>query len=643
MGLVKTNDNCIGCNKCIGACSAMGANVAVERGRGNVIDVDPERCIACGACIDACQHNAREYADDVERFFEDLKKGVKISVLIAPAFLANYPNDYEKYLGMLKKLGVNRFISVSFGADITTWGYIKYITENHFYGGISQPCPAVVGYIEKYVPELLGKLMPVQSPMMCAAIYVNKYMKVSDKLAFISPCIAKKNEIDDPNNKDYVSYNLTFSHLVNYLKEHPVSGASPYKDEIEYGLGSIYPMPGGLKENVYWLLGEDALVRQMEGEHHMYEYLKRNKDMLKCGRTPYLFVDALNCTSGCLYGPGTESRAKMNEDVFMAIQKIKADSKNSSKKSAWGRNLTPKKRLDMLNKEFAGLDLNDFLRKYTDRSKSCTVRIPSDAELEKIYESLKKDTKEKRSIDCGCCGYKSCYDMAVAIHNGFNHIHNCVHYIKDRAYEEKDKAVELTEEVRRAQDEVREKKLSLAEQIGNNFTSLKDSIGQIEGTSSDNARQMAGISDEMSEVDAFADELKRVLSTIETYLNKLEENNTAVIAISSQTNLLALNASIEAARAGEAGRGFAVVAEEIKKLAEDSKATADDSNENNKDIKQTIEKLIEESGRLSEIVARVNDRAGNLVNSSEQTAMSIGLMKDVADEVESSLKQILED
>ncbi len=271
MGLVKTNDNCIGCNRCIKVCSSMGANVAVERGRGNVIDVDPAKCIACGACLDVCEHNAREYVDDVDRFFEDLRKGTKISVLIAPAFLANYPNEYERYLGMLKKMGVNRFISVSFGADITTWAYIKYITENNYYGSISQPCPAVVGYIERYVPELLPKLMPVQSPMMCAAIYAKKYMQLSDKLAFISPCIAKKNEIDDPNNHGYVSYNLTFSHLVKYLKEHPVSGASPYKDEIEYGLGSIYPMPGGLKENVYWLLGEDAFVRQMEGEHHMYE------------------------------------------------------------------------------------------------------------------------------------------------------------------------------------------------------------------------------------------------------------------------------------------------------------------------------------------------------------------------------------
>lgn len=45
-------------------------------------------------------------------------------------------------------------------------------------------------------PELLPKLFPVQSPMMCAAIYAQKEMGVSDKLAFISPCIAKKAELE---------------------------------------------------------------------------------------------------------------------------------------------------------------------------------------------------------------------------------------------------------------------------------------------------------------------------------------------------------------------------------------------------------------------------------------------------------------
>lgn len=191
--LVRTNDKCVGCNKCISVCSCIGATIANETADGqNIIDVDGDKCIACGACFDACEHNAREYVDDTEEFFEALKRGEKISLLIAPAFLANYPREYESVLGGLKKMGVNRLISISFGADITTWAYLNYVQKNNFTGGISQPCPAVVGYIERYIPEMIPKLFPVQSPMMCGAIYTRKVMGVTDKLAFISPCIAKR-------------------------------------------------------------------------------------------------------------------------------------------------------------------------------------------------------------------------------------------------------------------------------------------------------------------------------------------------------------------------------------------------------------------------------------------------------------------
>ena len=65
-------------------------------------------------------------------------------------------------------------------------------------------------------------------------------------------------------------------------------------------------MPGGLKENVYWFLGESVFIRQIEGEKHMYEYLEKNKNKIAEDKTPYLFIDALNCGQGCLYGTGIE-------------------------------------------------------------------------------------------------------------------------------------------------------------------------------------------------------------------------------------------------------------------------------------------------------------------------------------------------
>ena len=90
LGLVYTNDKCIGCNKCISVCPVATANHAVETPDGRTqIYVDGDACIACGACFDACRHKARSFADDTERFFEDLKKGTKISILVAPAFIAN--------------------------------------------------------------------------------------------------------------------------------------------------------------------------------------------------------------------------------------------------------------------------------------------------------------------------------------------------------------------------------------------------------------------------------------------------------------------------------------------------------------------------------------------------------------------------
>lgn len=642
MQLVFTNDNCIGCNKCIRACSCLGACVAKNENGKTFIEVDPVKCVACGACIDACEHQAREFSDDTERFFADLAKGEKISVLVAPAFKANYPKEYESLLGGLKKLGVNRIISISFGADITTWGYLNYVQQNDFVGGISQPCPAIVRYIEQYLPELLPKLFPVHSPMMCGAIYVKKYMGVTDKLAFISPCIAKKNEIDDPNCGGYVSYNVTFDHLMQYAREHNVSGTLA-SDEIEYGLGSIYPMLGGLKENVYWFLGDDVYIRQVEGEKHVYHYLKEHASDIASGKNKELFIDALNCSAGCLYGTAVEESHAVTDDALYEVHQIQQECKKNSKNSAWSKKLTPEQRLKQLNKQFKKLDLNDFIRHYTDRSETCDHTVPNAKELELIYQDMNKLTQESRCINCTCCGYETCEDMATAIYNGFSYKENCIHYLKDSAESEKAKAMELSSEIQNEKETILLQKETTEEtltRVNELFATLYKTVDSVASGNESTTNETTGISSDIMEVSDFCERLNIAMRQIEALIKELGENNEEVVSIASQTNLLALNASIEAARAGEAGRGFAVVADEINQLAASSKETANKSSESQERVIQSVHKILTETQNLMQIVAGVNDRTQKLVASTEEISASSETIRTTADQVKEELQRL---
>ena len=162
---------------------------------------------------------------------------------------------------------------------------------------------------------------------------------------------------------------------------------------------------------------------------------------------------------------------------------------------------------------------------------------------------------------------------------------------------------------------------------------IADITANVEHTAADlqkshaDARKYADDADRSrDQMHAMVEAMQRISESsmkIENIISELED-------IASQTNLLSLNASIEAARAGEAGKGFAVVADQIRKLAEQSAASAVSTREliegSIHDVEDGNKAVALVSETLDEVIKGINaiaDTSKSLSESSQSQATAM--------------------
>jgi Na+-translocating ferredoxin:NAD+ oxidoreductase RNF subunit RnfB len=612
-------ESCVNCHRCISVCPVK---YCID-GSGETVSVISDRCIGCGQCIDACTHHARFPIDDWKLFLEASGRKERMVAIVAPAAAVQFGADLLRLNGFLASLGVEAFFDVSFGAELTIQSYLDYVREAKPELLISQPCPAVVSYIELYRPELLPFLAPADSPMLHTAKLLRNWWPEYEeaRIVALSPCVAKKREFEETG---LVDFNVTFHSLSKYLESRRIDLSSyperPFASPAAER-AAAFSAPGGLLETLRRDAPELAgRVRKIEGPEVLYEYLSSLDEVRRRGGQPPL-VDCLNCGLGCNGGTGTSLKGSSPDELEAFVKDRVAGLKKLHGTKGEGRMAQRRLRRRLASYQKPGL----YARSYRDRSAQAVLRLPSEEEKSRIFSSMLKES-EADLYNCASCGYNSCEGMAIAIHNGLNKPENCHHYMLQSMRNAQAKSAEMSSELHievqksvSLMKEMAAKVRYLSEQIHEEFAEIGDSslavrqmIAGIGRTSTASVERRQFVEAVLSRSSAQAAELRgsvQVIGELSSAVKAVMDMIGVIDDGAESTNLLAMNAAIEAAHAGASGKGFAVVAGEIRRLAETTGANA-----------QSI------STRLSSMASAINTSAAASRKAAESL---IGIMAEI--------------
>ncbi len=222
--LVRDNNKCILCRRCVAACreqyvGVIGANdrgIDTNIGQAFELSLNNTPCISCGQCTVVCPTGALTERDDTDKIWTALADpSKKVIVQTAPSVRATLgecfgmpigTNVEGKMAAALRRMGFYRVFDTDFGADLTIVEEANELVERIKNGGtlpmITSCSPGWVKFCEFYYPELIKHLSTCKSPQQMTGAVIKTYWAEKNGVdpkdivsVSVMPCTAKKFEI----------------------------------------------------------------------------------------------------------------------------------------------------------------------------------------------------------------------------------------------------------------------------------------------------------------------------------------------------------------------------------------------------------------------------------------------------------------
>ncbi|MBQ6884698.1 MAG: iron hydrogenase small subunit [Clostridia bacterium] len=222
--LVRDNNKCILCRRCVAVCeeqyvSVIGANdrgIDTNIGQAFELSLNNTPCISCGQCTAVCPTGALTEKDDTDKIWAALADPTKtVVVQTAPSVRATLgecfgmpigSNVEGKMVAALRRLGFAKVFDTNFAADLTIVEEANELIDRVKNGGvlpmITSCSPGWVKFCEFYYPDMINHLSTCKSPQQMAGAVIKTYWAEKEGIdakdivsVSVMPCTAKKFEI----------------------------------------------------------------------------------------------------------------------------------------------------------------------------------------------------------------------------------------------------------------------------------------------------------------------------------------------------------------------------------------------------------------------------------------------------------------